>query len=477
MNDRAQTRPRPSWASSEGAPLQKAIPQSSTVEDYEESASQSPSESAAHYPTPPSSASKMEYPPSNVQHTVTGSAVTQLTSTEDTAASKPTGNRNKMLREARNFKIKGAHRAGSMSSSGPGPEPNSVPHEAFSSSPELSYFKSPPSGRQIPASAYTSSAVAVANYPQSPISPMSYAGWGPNHTPAGYPPQDPFSSQQSGLQPIDQPYHSGFTYVNQKANALEPVFSNQPSSYDFPYTETQEDMAAPNDDLPIDALDGYASVAARVSGQAEPRLKPLYRRFDWLHHRTLLYHQDQLGALEEELIRLDSITTRNGGRMAVSGREERVSAHDIHRSRHRVMERIETSLRRYRNVVMSLEDMQKLPAPTGDEIQAYRTFLNQRQILIEAETQFLGQPDLIALSQGPATNAPANNQAPPPPPLVPLRTLINGFSMSFLCLAVLMMALPDLITRLVMVVCYGVLVTTVLSTTGHLRRLRQLFEG
>jgi hypothetical protein len=49
--------------------------------------------------------------------------------------------------------------------------------------------------------------------------------------------------------------------------------------------------------------------------------------------------------------------------------------------------------------------------------------------------------------------------------------------MSFLCLGVLMMVLPDLITRLVMLVCYGVLVTTILSTTGHLRRLRQLFEG
>lgn len=128
----------------------------------------------------------------------------------------------------------------------------------------------------------------------------------------------------------------------------------------------------------------------------------------------------------------------------------------------------------------SLEDMQKLPVPKNDDIQAYKTFLNQRNVLIEEETSFLGSSDLVVLPRGPRTNSPGSDQTQPQqtsPPLVPLRTLINGFSMSFLCLAVLMMALPDLTARLVMVVSYGVLVTTVLSTTGHLRRLRQLFEG
>lgn len=124
--------------------------------------------------------------------------------------------------------------------------------------------------------------------------------------------------------------------------------------------------------------------------------------------------------------------------------------------------------------------MQKLPAPKNDDIQAYKTFLSQRQVLVEEETRFLGSSDLVALPQGPTANTYGSTRAQPQqtsPPLVPLRTLINGFSMSFLCLAVLMMALPDLTTRLVIVLCYGVLVTTVLSTTGHLRRLRQLFEG
>jgi hypothetical protein len=375
-----------------------------------------------------------------------------------------------------------------------GPDPNSVAHETFQSSPEPGYFKSPLNGRQAPASGYAPSAVAVANYPQSPVSPLAYPAWGAAHTSAGYPPpQEPFAPQQPGLPLIDHHYPSRTAFTNQKPVALEPAYHNQPLHYNTAYSETQEDMAAQNEDLPIDALDGYAAIAARISGQCDPRLRPLYRRFDWLNHRALLYFQDQLGVYEEELIRLDSITARHGDHMAVSGREERASNYDIHRSRHRLMDKIEGVLRRYSkyysstlcistylivlgHLVVSLEEMQKLPVPANSDVQAYRTYLESQKVIVEDETRFLRAPDLVALSQGPRTNAPVVDQQAPAP-LVPLRTLISGFSMSGLCLAVLLMVLPDLMTRLIMLVCYLVLIATVLSTTGHLRRLRQLFEG
>ncbi|KAF4345278.1 hypothetical protein FBEOM_780 [Fusarium beomiforme] len=345
MNDRAQTRPRPLWSSSEGAPTQKEVSQQSTVEGYEEAASQSSSAGAVHYPTPPSSSSKMEYTPSNVQRTVSGSAVTQLTPNDDITGTKPTGNRTKRPREARNSKNKGAHRPASTSS---GPEPHFVPHEAFASSPESNYFKNPPSGRQAAPLTYNPSNVSAANYPQSPISPNSYTSWGPNHTPVGYPPsQGPFSAQQSGFPPIEQHYHLGFTSANQKVSELEPAFVNQDRPYDTSYLETEDDMDAHDNGLPIEALNGYASIAARISGQAEPHLKPIYRRFDWLYHRNLLYFQDELGALEEELRHVDSITTRMDGGMPVSAREERISIHQIHRDRHRLMERIHNVLHKY----------------------------------------------------------------------------------------------------------------------------------
>ncbi|KAF5002669.1 hypothetical protein FGRMN_207 [Fusarium graminum] len=418
MSDRAQGRTRASWSSSEGPPVHQTMSHQSTVEDYEDSVIQPPSEGGTQYPTPPSSASKGEYTPSAVQRPVNGSAVTQLTPSNDTAVSTTSGTRGRILREMRNSRAKGA-RPGSISSSGP--DPNHVPHEAFSSSPESSYFKAPHHGRQA-AAAYPPTPVVTANYPGSPISPVSYTNWGPPQTPAGYPPPQELFPQQSGLTHIDRPYHPGFAFVNQTPS--DPTFVSQSPVYEPQYPKADEEVTMPNDDLPVEALDG--------------------------------------------------------GHMAVSVREERAAGHDIHRKRHSLIQSIETALRRYRNVVISLEDMQKLPAPKNDDIQLYKTFLNHRNVLVEAETSFLGSPDLVVLSRGPTTNTPGNDQTPPhapPAPLVPLRTLINGFSMSFLCLAVLLMALPDLTTRLVMVVCYGVLVTTVLSTTGHLGRLRQLLEG
>jgi len=127
------------------------------------------------------------------------------------------------------------------------------------------------------------------------------------------------------------------------------------------------------------------------------------------------------------------------------------------------------------HLVTSLEDMQKLPTPTSNDVQAYRKFLENRQILVDKETEFIYASDLVSLSQKARTAHGGDHQTPAP--IVPLRTLISAFSMSGLCLAVLLMILPDLITRLVMLVCYLVLIATVLSTTGHLRRLRQLFEG
>ncbi|KAF5027274.1 hypothetical protein F66182_617 [Fusarium sp. NRRL 66182] len=488
MDDQVQDRSK-TGTSSESPPTQQSIPCQATVEDCEETAAQSPGEGGAEYPTPPSSSSKMDHAATNVQPTTStpsGSSVTQLAPSDDTVGPKSSGNRNRMLREPKNSKIKAAHRLGGVTTSGA--EPNSAAYETFPSSPpDLGYFKVPPKGRQVPASAYTPRAVPLpinANFPQSPISPVPFTVWGPNPSLVGYPPSHgQFSPQLSRLPPADQNYRSGFAHVNSQGAPLDAPYSHHPSLYDQSY-QTAEDQLADqgneNMDLPLERLNGYASLAARVSGQLEPRLKPVYRRFDWLHHRALLYYQDQLAALEQELMRIDSITARESGHMPISGREERNLGHEIHRHRHRVMEKIERLLRQYKNTVMSLEDMHKLPAPTSDEVQAYRAFLNHPQLLVEAETKFLGAEDLAALAQRPAADTAGDGQAVLSPPAqvdVPLRVLANGFSVSFLCLAMLLVALPDFASRLVMVVCYGVLVATVLSATGHLGRLRQLFEG
>jgi hypothetical protein len=51
--------------------------------------------------------------------------------------------------------------------------------------------------------------------------------------------------------------------------------------------------------------------------------------------------------LEEELLRMDSITTRLGGHMPVSAREERRFGRQIHKDRVDLMERVDIILSKY----------------------------------------------------------------------------------------------------------------------------------
>jgi hypothetical protein len=59
-------------------------------------------------------------------------------------------------------------------------------------------------------------------------------------------------------------------------------------------------------------LSGYELLASRLSvGNASTRqIKPIYRRFEALNHRLLLYLQDELAELEEQLHRLDTADTQ-----------------------------------------------------------------------------------------------------------------------------------------------------------------------
>lgn len=69
-------------------------------------------------------------------------------------------------------------------------------------------------------------------------------------------------------------------------------------------------------------------------------------------------------------------------------------------------------------------------------------------------------------------NAEAGGDEAAPQPEVPLRALINGFSAGFACLAVSLVALPDLTSRLIVVLCFVVLAAVVMMATGNARHLR-----
>ena len=60
---------------------------------------------------------------------------------------------------------------------------------------------------------------------------------------------------------------------------------------------------------------GYELLASRLSNSnaqtEEPKIKPMYRKFEALNHRLLLHLQDEISELEEQLHRLDNADTQS----------------------------------------------------------------------------------------------------------------------------------------------------------------------
>lgn len=58
-------------------------------------------------------------------------------------------------------------------------------------------------------------------------------------------------------------------------------------------------------------LTGYQLLASRLSATPDRFIRPMYRRFEMLNHRLLLYLQDEICELEEQLRQLDAADTQN----------------------------------------------------------------------------------------------------------------------------------------------------------------------
>ncbi|KAM0426889.1 hypothetical protein ACHAPT_007786 [Fusarium lateritium] len=487
----------------ERSKLHEAVPGS-----YEYTAPQPPALDVTQYTSSPSPSSMMDYASTGVLNTNSagsGSAVTQLTPNDDASTSK-SYTRERVPREPKHHKNKAAHRLSALSSSGS--EPHSLGHEGgfLSASQELNYFKSKSRSPQAPMLEYPSPAISAPNEPpysqephysqESPFSqPPVNPGWGPNYSGPAYPPYQypPHPGQQPGLQPVGQQYQSGYGYLDPKTTTLSTAFTNPPPLYDRQYPGAQ-DMVADNQDglngdvdIPFADLTGYARIASAITGQVKPGIRPLYRRFEWLHHRLLLSYQDHLAELEDRLIEYDAVDTKkrrtkDGRELACSAREERSERYDLHEQKNRLMGDIGYTLDKYTQLLASLGTIQKLPAAEDDDRRAYRAFLSRPKLVVAAEMEFLRARDLVCVAQEPPADAPeaakddasekAKDDKAAPQPEVPLRALMNGFSAGFACLAVSLVALPDLLSRMIMVLCFIVLFAVVLMATGNGRHLR-----
>ncbi|KAI2631519.1 hypothetical protein GGS26DRAFT_97612 [Hypomontagnella submonticulosa] len=154
-------------------------------------------------------------------------------------------------------------------------------------------------------------------------------------------------------------------------------------------------------------LTGYQLLASRIStsssNHAEPALRPIYRRFETLNHRLLLYLQDEICELEEQLHRLDAADTQ-ARRLPncffpASRRAECMAGGELHWHKTDLLGKIAFKLEQYNRILSSFRETQRMPAPILEDVHEYRSYLATQSPIAEVETRFLDAvDDLVCVS-------------------------------------------------------------------------------
>ncbi|XXH02065.1 hypothetical protein Hte_008430 [Hypoxylon texense] len=139
-------------------------------------------------------------------------------------------------------------------------------------------------------------------------------------------------------------------------------------------------------------LTGYQLLASRLSETRDRFIRPMYRRFETLNHRLLLYLQDEICELEEQLRQLDAADTQNRRLpnciFPESRRAESMAGGELHWRRTDVLGKIGFRLEQY-----------IMPSPTLEDIHEYRAYLATHGPIAEVETHFLdATDDLVCLN-------------------------------------------------------------------------------
>ncbi|KAI4168521.1 MAG: hypothetical protein LQ343_006353 [Gyalolechia ehrenbergii] len=94
--------------------------------------------------------------------------------------------------------------------------------------------------------------------------------------------------------------------------AREPPKTLENTSYQLPVTPPELSPQLPRGGKQQPTKEssimkhGYSELASRISSQEDAILKPVYRKFEMLNNRILLYLQDELAEIEAELEQLDA---------------------------------------------------------------------------------------------------------------------------------------------------------------------------
>jgi hypothetical protein len=163
-------------------------------------------------------------------------------------------------------------------------------------------------------------------------------------------------------------------------------------------------------------LSGYEALASALAAlpsqqshddgnQHEGQIQPMYRKFTALNHRVLLYLQDELSELEDQLRNLDAMDTQyrttEHSKFVVPGSRRQPRSAQLEGARREVLGQVGWKLSQYNSVLKGFGEIEQgFEAPEEGERERYQEFIEEGRWVVDAEMGWVGREDLVVLGRG-----------------------------------------------------------------------------
>lgn len=126
----------------------------------------------------------------------------------------------------------------------------------------------------------------------------------------------------------------------------------QPTLSPSPYGSSSGNIRAHRSPVPEVKKSGYDLLASSISFRDDALLAPIYRKFETLNNRILLYLQDAISEMEESLKELDAAITQEEGHRTASRRSDPMYPSHLKWQRQDLMCRIFSKVEQYSKSLM-----------------------------------------------------------------------------------------------------------------------------
>ncbi|KAL8830107.1 MAG: hypothetical protein Q9170_005889 [Blastenia crenularia] len=215
---------------------------------------------------------------------------------------------------------------------------------------------------------------------------------------------------------------------------------------------------------PSEMRHGYSQLASRISSQEDAVLKPVYRKFETLNNRILLYLQDEISELEAELEKLDASISHEEQCMGRGGypssrRAEAKAPSQLQWHRGNLIERCTSKVETYNRTLSSYSNLTQTLCPSSNsDVNAYRTWIKKHNSIAKPEASFLNdRHDLITVSQ-------TKHRAP----LTNLKYSPVTVALTILTTIIVFKFVPQFFARLVMSAVIGLALMCMVSPSSLL---------